>query len=138
MQILERSSAGLRSARTELTAPGKPTFTLFPMIHIADRAFFERVRADAHDHDLVLREGVKHSLGRAAGRMHWLATAAAHNLSAEGQIVQGHGARHWQNSDIDPTKFDAKISKVPWWIRGLIYLLAPVVGLIMRSKRARG
>ena len=137
MQILERSAVGLRSARMVLTAPGKPSFTLFPMVHLADRAFFDRVRADANDHDLVLREGVQHRLGRAAGRMHWLATCAANGLSAEGRIVQGFGAAHWRNSDIDPGRFDEKISKVPWWIRTLIYVVSPILGLILRSRRAR-
>ena len=60
MQFIESSVIGLRVARHKLGSRSfKPTVTLFPMIHVGEAAFFERVYNDAARHDIILLEGVR-------------------------------------------------------------------------------
>jgi hypothetical protein len=59
MDIIEAGGLGARTAVVELRAKGsRCRFTLYPMIHLADPAFYAEVAARLARHDLLVVEGV--------------------------------------------------------------------------------
>lgn len=136
MRIFRFVDNGLEAARLELVAPGKASFTLFPTIHLADRAFFERVKTDADGHDAVLSEGVCGKQGLFVNRMYRLASGGASNLSAQADVVKSD-EDHWYNADIEPDDFQKSWSNVALWRRILIIVASPMAALVLRSRRAR-
>lgn len=120
----------------ELVAPGKASFTLFPTIHLADRDFFERVKADADGHDAVLSEGIYGKHGVFLNRIYRLASGGASKLSAQVDVVKSD-EDHWYNADIDPDDFQKSWSSVALWRRVLLIVAAPIMALVLRSRRAR-
>ena len=59
MQIIESTSLALRSVFLRLEAgAGAPSFSLFPMVHVAESAFYEGVARKLEKCDLILYEGV--------------------------------------------------------------------------------
>ena len=57
MDVLRQTDDGMMAARIVLTAPGKASFTLIAMRHIAEPAFHRTVGDDLEAHHAVLREG---------------------------------------------------------------------------------
>ena len=59
MQFVESSIVGLRSAVITLTHRASPlTFILFPMVHVAERQFYDEVAARARSCQLIVAEGM--------------------------------------------------------------------------------
>lgn len=59
MQFIEASIIGLRSAVITLKSRASPLkFTLFPMVHVGERAFYDEVAARAGQCQLIVAEGV--------------------------------------------------------------------------------
>src|SRR5690242_20311459 len=59
MQFIESSIVGLRSAVITLTHRATPLqFTLFPMVHMGEQAFYNEVAARARLCQLLVAEGV--------------------------------------------------------------------------------
>ncbi|HKF32083.1 MAG TPA: hypothetical protein VKB37_06885 [Jatrophihabitantaceae bacterium] len=60
MQIVEVSVVGVRSAALRVRRHGTPLwFTLFPMIHVAQPAFYEEVANRLRAVDMIVAEGIK-------------------------------------------------------------------------------
>lgn len=134
MQLLESSMLGLRSARQRLTSPNSPvTVTLFPMVHVGEAGFFEKVYADAFAHDAVLTEGVRSAIGRHLARSYrWIES------SRLGLIVQppfpaaDSVSARVVHADLAGAEFDAEWRRVPLYLRLLMILAAPAMGLWLR------
>lgn len=138
MQFLESSILGLRAARHRLAAPDHAAeVTLFPMIHIGEAAFFDRVASDALAHDVVLVEGVR-------ARSVWLLTRAYRwaplkrlGLVAQPAIRPDAGGAEVILADISPAAFDKLWRAQPAWHRTGFALAAPAYGLWLRLTASR-
>ncbi len=138
MQFLESSVLGLRSARHRLAAPDHPAeVTLFPMIHIGEAGFFDRVASEALAHDVVLVEGVR-------ARSVWLLTRAYRwaplkrlGLVAQTAIGPDPGGAEVILADVSPAEFERLWRALPPWQRLAIALGAPAYGLWLRLTASR-
>lgn len=137
MQITERTDVGLNTARITLEAAGKPTITLFPMIHVADRDFFELVRDDAARHDLVLREGVNARPAWIANRSFRLVAGGAAGLSFQGDHMPVNSLGHSRLADMDGAIFMQKWRALPLWFRLAAIIMLPAAWLFLRFRGAR-
>ncbi len=131
MQILETSFLGLRSARHRLVSPGSATsVTLFPMVHIAEQSFFDRVYADAFSHDVVLVEGVRSPVVR-----HLTASYRWIEYSDLGLVVQPSYPSPETvsacivHADLSEEEFHREWRNVPAWLRLAAYMTAPLMGM---------
>ncbi|GAB3414853.1 hypothetical protein [Flindersiella endophytica] len=140
MQILESSDFGLRSA--VLTLRRRETqlrFILFPMVHLAEPAFYDAVAERLRICDLIVAEGVK---GESAPMS--LLTASyrlAGSSSRLGLVVQsidfgGLGVPVIY-PDLTGQEFSRQYSRVPLGQRFLLGVAGPVVGLGIRLFASR-
>lgn len=135
MQLLEASLWGLRSARICLTRPGEPlSVTLFPMVHIGERAFYDAVYPDASQHDVILAEGVDSPIARHITRSYrWISGSKISNLVVQPRLPRTGGAEVIA-SDLSGAEFDAAWRQVPFWMRALLFVAAPFVGFRRRGQ----
>jgi hypothetical protein len=131
MQIVEVSVFGLRVARYRFIHPDSGcSVTLFPMIHIGEPDFYERVYRDASTHDVVLVEGMKSRVGRRLTRTYrWIGQRLG--LIIQPRFAGPPGVRVVL-ADLSTDEFHREWRKVPLWLRLAAYLLTPLVGLRMR------
>lgn len=131
MQILESSVFGLRSARLGFqSANANASVTLFPMVHVGDNSFFDRVYRDAFDHDVILVEGVKSPISRYMTRSYRWAASGKLGLSVQPPYPKDELATEKTKlADISSEQFFVEWKKIPWWQRTLLRIMAPVLGL---------
>ncbi len=131
MQLVENSIIGLRSARHVFKQrDSNIRVTLFPMIHIGEKEFFEAVYQDAFAHDAVLVEGLKSPITNRITRSYrWMAG------SKLGLVIQPKYPKPESvkarivHADLSHEEFLVEWQKMPLKLRLLIYFLAPMVGL---------
>jgi len=135
MQIVEVSPFGARAARIGLgSATSTLEVTLFPMVHIGEAAFYDAVYADALDHDVVLMEGVSSSLARRLTRSYRWATGSRRlglQLQSSYRPPPKYRAKVI-HADLSGPEFLKAWLEIPWHLRALIGVLAPLVGLQLR------
>ena len=143
MKLFRKNKKGLQVLKLRMAAPDKAEFTLFPMIHIADRAFFKHVKANASRHDAVFMEGVRSFVGRTADKAHRIATVGSRKLAAQGRVFrknnaspEGEGGRLF-NADIEPDEFRKHWSKISLGRRILFHVILLLLGLAMRFRFVR-
>ena len=136
-QVTRKAKDGLQVQRLTLTARGKPIFTLFPMIHVADKTFFDRIMAEADSHDCVLKEGVD---WRPVART----TQNAYRNISRGSpalAVQPSGPdiprAKWYNTDLDRDDFRQKWKKIPLFRRLFFHIALRIAGLFLRFGKVR-
>lgn len=138
MQVLENSVLGLRSARLAFRHPATGSeVTIFPMVHVGEGAFFERVFRDARGHAAVLLEGVSFAPTR-------LLTASYRWLDHEklGLVVQPSfdalaSPVRIVHADLDHVEMKRLWKVTPFWLRAMISVGAPLYGLYMRFAGSR-
>ncbi|MEM0945610.1 MAG: hypothetical protein AAGI70_16870 [Pseudomonadota bacterium] len=94
MRYLQFGSDSVSARVTVIAAATGPRFTLYPMMHIADRSFHEQVKAEADGFDLVMYEGA-----------HWrgLPSPVSAKPGAEGapihqaEVVKPAGSDRWMS-----------------------------------------
>ena len=137
LAVTRKTDEGLEVQRLTLMARGKPAFTLFPMIHVADAGFFDRVMAEADAHDCVLKEGVGwRPVARTTKVAYRNISKSSRDLAVQPSGPEG-ATDKWFNSDLDPDTFRQKWKKIPLLRRILFHILLRVVGLILRFGKAR-
>lgn len=135
--LTRKTDAGLQVQRLTLAARTKPTFTLYPMIHVADAAFFTRVMKEADAHDCVLKEGVGSGpVARTTANAYKNISQGSPTLAVQPGSPETPAAV-WYNSDLDPDSFRRKWRRVPFVRRMLFHIALRVVGLILRFGKAR-
>lgn len=137
MKLLRKHDGHLQVQQLRLVRRGGPSFTLFPMIHIADHAFFRQVAASADTHDMVLKEGSRTAAGRTANRTHLIASAVNPGLAAQSRSMRESAGAHWVNSDLAPKRFNRFWRRIPVLRRVLFHLIMPVLGVALRLPRTR-
>jgi hypothetical protein len=134
MQIVERSVMGVRAARHSMQSSGKDvSVTLFPMIHIGQASFYRDVHADALQHDVVLTEGVRSPITRLiTSSYRWI------NKNKLGLVVQprithaSDGKARIVHADLSTDEFHQEWRKLPLWLKLLVAIFAPLVGIHRR------
>lgn len=131
---------GLRSARIELASRERNVVvTLFPMIHIGDRAFYEAIRAEIPDFDAVLYEGVK------GWRARLLTTSYRVMAGTErlGPVRQSNAlpvkslGPYAVHADLTEEEFATAWGRAPLGLRFLLMSIAPIYGLYLRFLATR-
>lgn len=131
MQFLEWSFIGLRSARLVLRHDERGlSVTLFPMVHLAEPAFFERVYADASAHDAVVLEGINSRVGRRLTRVYrWVSTARLGLVVQPRYSIEGIRKVH---ADLSGEEFEKLWRAAPYFERFIMEAGAGAVGLWLR------
>jgi hypothetical protein len=136
MQIIETSAFAVRSALLRLEGgPEAPSFTLFPMVHVAEQGFYDEVTRRLEKHDLVLYEGAQLKSWSA-----WLITYCYESLSKSprlGLVMQhtmrlAHLRDRLVHADVSGDEFEKRWSKLGWKSRAAIIVTAPIARLYFR------
>ena len=136
MQFLEWSLAGLRSARrVYVDAARGHRITLFPMVHVGEAAFFDKVFEDARGHDRVVTEGIGSSVSKRLTRAYRWGLPARLGLVVQPRFEGGHG--QVVRGDLDPDAFEALWRRAPFRERALFELGAAGFGLWSRVAASR-
>ena len=138
MQLVDYSGFGLRVARHVLQAPDRPlTVTLFPMVHIGEPGFFEKIATDAGAHDVILAEGVDApAVKRITRSYRWIA------LEELGLVLQPRARDMFQgrtivHADLEGAEFQTLWFRAPMWQRAAIEIGAAVFGVGRRLFASR-
>lgn len=134
MQIIENSCFGLRSAIWTLkNRQGKPTFLLYPMIHIADPKFYSEISARLKNCDVILFEGIRSPKSRRLTKCYLELTKSARlGLVSQSKMDLEHVKERLVHADMEDDCFDEEWAKIPMMQRLLIGLFSPFVGLYLR------
>ena len=134
MQIIDSTGWGVRSARLTFKRPGSAAVvTLFPMIHVGEAGFYERVYRDAAGHDIVLLEGINSPIGARMVRSYsWLGKRNRLGLVVQPAFPKDGGKTRVILSDLSADEFAAAWAKVPLWIRLMVAGLSDIIGLRRR------
>jgi hypothetical protein len=136
MQVLEWSIFGLRSARrTFRHADRDLVVTLFPMVHLAEPAFFDRVHDDASGHDVVIVEGIDSPVTRRLTRAYRWAAAGRLGLVAQGRYPRERARTI--HADLSPEAFERLWRSAPRRERYFLEAGAAVYGLWLRVAGTR-
>lgn len=128
MQIIEHSIIGTRSAVLRLRRPGSALqFVLFPMLHIADPAFYREVTRRLRETDLVIAEGVRGSSALTTGLTLTYRVIPANRRS--GLVTDDIDYRSLGvpvlNHDASSGEVEKSWRALPWRFRLLVWLLMP-------------
>ncbi len=140
MQILEWSFMGLRAARINLvSSQSEIVITLFPMVHVADAAFFRDVYGDAFSHDVALIEGVRSPITLRITRVYrWIVGSRRLGLVLQpAWPVPGSVRARIVRADLSAEEFRLVWARVPVWLQWTLYLAAPAMGLWLRAFATR-
>jgi hypothetical protein len=139
MQIIEKSVFALRTARHTLTSSDALTrVTLFPMVHVGTDAFYRGVYRDAGEHDVMLVEGVRSAVVKLlTSSYRWINTAKLGLKVQPRSPKDGSVKARVIHADLTATEFGEQWRKVPLWMRALVYVSAPIVGLKRRLFASR-
>jgi hypothetical protein len=135
MQILESSVMGLRTARLSLRNPRSDVrITLFPMTHVGEPDFFQKVYADAFSHDVVLVEGVRSPIVRRITRSYrWIKGSKRMNLVIQSAFPsQANSHARIVHADLSGEEFAQLWRNVPLRVRAFVFVAAPLIGLRRR------
>lgn len=132
MQIVESTRWGVRTARLTFRSAGSGTsVTLFPMLHVGEPSFYERVYDDAFAHDAVLTEGVKSPVANSITRSYrWIDRSPAMRLVVQPRFPASRAKV--LHADLSQDEFETLWRDVPLYLRLAIHLLSPCLGLHRR------
>ncbi|RSM85425.1 hypothetical protein DMH04_16855 [Kibdelosporangium aridum] len=139
MDVVEAGLLGLRAAVAQLTRRETPLrFTIYPMIHVAEPAFYAEVSRRLRDHDLIVAEGIQRSAGSPSKaslltQVHRLTSRSERlGLVEQTRAVYEVGVPIlW--ADMSGAEFDAKWRKLPLVERAAASVAAPLTGLYLRA-----
>ncbi len=139
MQIIETSSLAVRSAFLRLEAGAcAPAFLLFPMVHVGEPAFYERVTRQLEKCDLILYEGVNsRSVSLVTYCYRSLAKSSRLGLVTQHTMKLDHLADRLVHADVSGAAFEDRWSKLGPWFRWAVMAGAPVFGLYFRYLATR-
>lgn len=139
MQILEFSGLGLRSARHIFTnSSSSISVTIFPMVHIGEQSFYDRVYSDAFSHDVVLVEGVRSSVVRQLTTSYrWISYSKLGLVEQPSYPSSESVSALIVNADLSTKEFNDEWKNVPNWLKMTVHVMAPIVGLQRRLFASR-
>ncbi|MCE7009438.1 hypothetical protein LWC34_42480 [Kibdelosporangium philippinense] len=131
MDVVEAGALGVRSAVAQLVRRGTPLrFTIYPMIHLAEPAFYAEVSRRLRGHDLIVAEGISR-----APSVNQL-TKAYRRTAARPRRTDPRGVRSRRAdpvADMLGKEFTQKWSELPLVERLVANVAAPLTGLYLRT-----
>jgi len=142
VQIIDTSSLGVRSAFFRLEGgPGEPSFSLFPMLHVGEQAFYDGVTRRLEKCDIILYEGVKltswSSSSLLASAYGGLANSPRLGLVTQKVMKLDHLADRLVHADVSGEDFASQWSKLGLGLRAAAVLTAPIARLYFRHFATR-
>lgn len=139
MQIIEATIFGVRSVvRLIETNNGRPSFRLFPMIHIADQSFYDEIAERLEECDLILCEGVKSPTNSwLTASYRYAADSPRLGLAVQSSMPLDPLNDRMIHADVDGSDFEKKWQKLPLYLRLLLPVFAPVFGYWLRHFGSR-
>lgn len=135
MQILDSSDLGLRSARLTFRSAGSNVVsTLFPMVHLGEKALYEAVHRDASAHDRILVEGVSSPMTERVTRAYrWIVPSRRIAIVVQPRFsARSLSQATVIHADLSGDEFEWHWRKVPLRLRLLIYVGGPIHALYHR------
>jgi len=121
MQFIENSIAGVRAAIMRLRSrEARCSYTLLPMIHVGEQAFYDEVMRELESHDLILYESIDHPLGRSLSRDYErIAASPRIKLVTQRAALSGNPKLRgkWVHMDASGDAFAAWWRQLPLWLR---------------------
>ena len=138
VQILESTVLGLRAARLRFRDPeAGHEVTILPMVHIGEEAFYARVHREALAHKTVLYEGVRSPRTRVlTASYRWLDHERL-GLVVQPPLSEEETEIRLVHADISTEEMTRLWKAMPFWLRFLVGLGAPLYGLYMRFAATR-
>lgn len=130
MNFIIKMKDGIHLNRTEMQARQGPVFTLFPMMHIADRTFYDVVKQDADAHDLVMYEAFNGPMSTKP--LPLTAEEASQKLIGQNKILRPNGATHWWYTDTSRTEMRTALRGIPIHKRLALTVAAAVMAPLSR------
>lgn len=141
MQVIEVTAYSARSAVITLRRRETPLkFVLFPMTHVASPAFYRQITQRLTGCDLIVLEGIK---GKSAGiSTLTMAYRFAPRRSRNGLVEQDSKTLLPPGipvitPDLTATEAMAQIRKLPAWLRWILFVAAPIYGLVFAIRGPR-
>ena len=133
MQIIESSALGVRSARMTFVSPDRSrSIVLFPMVHVGDARFYQQVFSEASNSQVILVEGVRSPIVRRITRSYrWISGSRMTGLQVQPTFEAAAGLEVIR-ADLSEEEFGREWKAVPLWIRLLVAMAAPLIGLHRR------
>ncbi|SMD21133.1 hypothetical protein [Kibdelosporangium aridum] len=139
MDVVEAGLLGVRAAVSQLARRETPLrFTIYPMVHLAEPAFYAEVSRRLRDHDLIVAEGINgpagsHSTASRLTQAYRLASASERlGLVGQTRAVYEVGVPIlW--ADMSGAEFADKWRKLPLVERAVANVAAPLTGLYLRT-----
>ena len=131
MQILDVSVLGLRTARMIFRHPdSNVSITLFPMVHVGEKQFYEDTYGEAFDHDVALVEGLDSGVSRSLTRSYrWLNFEKLKLALQPKAPAQQNAKARIVKADLSAEEFHREWKKVPIALRSALYVMAPIFGI---------
>ena len=134
MQIIESTPFGIRSAVICLRAEENSTqFVLYPMVHVADKNFYEEIALRLESSDVILFEGVRSttvSLLTTAYR--YFANSPRLGLVSQQALQIDHLKDRLVHADVSGQQFEKKWSELRFGLRIFWSSIAPIFGIYMK------
>jgi hypothetical protein len=112
--------------------------TLYPMVHVGERSFYETTYAEAFTHDVTLVEGVRSPVSRHMTRSYrWLNFNKLGLTLQPKPPTQDAACARIIKADLSPDEFHREWRKISLPLRALFYVLAPLVGIQRRVFASR-
>jgi hypothetical protein len=135
VEFINRNSFDVRTAVCEYRHPTAAlSFTMIPMVHVATRGFYDRVRQLVDECDVIFVEGIRSARSHLLTRAYrWM--ASKHDL---GLVLQSEALPDidLQNKAIYPDMpghtFDTKWSGLPFTTRMFIACVVPFYAIYLR------
>ena len=134
MQIIESNAFSVRSAIINLeSSRARPTFVLFPMIHVGEPEFYSEISSRLNHCDYVLYEGVKSRTGGfITASYRFFADSPRLKLVSQNSMKLGHLKNRLIHADVTGELFESNWWALPSLLRYLIPIAAPLYGIYMR------
>ncbi|WP_282606037.1 hypothetical protein [Pelagibius sp. Alg239-R121] len=135
MQIIESTPWAVRSAVMHLESNSDTaSFTLFPMIHVGEPAFYSEVTRRLEACDTILCEGIKSPVGNLLTMSYrFYADVPRVDLVLQNnQLNLSKFEERLVHADVTGSAFEKRWSELPFWQRYGLPLAAPLFGLYMR------
>lgn len=130
---------GLRSAEMVYRHPkSRVSVTLYPMVHVGERSFYERTYREAFQHDVTLVEGIRSSVGRNLTRAYrWLDPGRLGLVVQPPSPPQNEVSSRIVKADLSAREFLTEWREIALPIRAFISIMAPMMGLYLRFRGSR-
>jgi len=120
MQFVENSVFGVRVALLRLRSThAHCTYTLLPMIHVGEQAFYDEVRRELQQQHHILYEGVAHGIGERMSRNFAMVAGSPRiKLATQRETLKGAAPKaEWIHIDMPGEVFARHWRKLPIWLR---------------------